>query len=575
MKEYLHKKLLASLASLGIATEAPPIFESPRQADHGDLTTNIAMVLARKLKRNPRELAQQIIVHLDVDHSLVGKIEVAGPGFMNFFFTPKFYRQQLRDLVIRGDRYGRSEAEKEMSTQVEFVSANPTGPLTVGHGRGAVFGDTIARLLEWTGHRVEREYYFNNAGRQMRVLGDSVRLRYLELLGDAIEFPQDYYQGEYIKDIARHLLESQGNGLRNEPASGKFKEQAEQEIFADIKKTLRLLGIEHQSYFNENSLYEDGKITGVIEELRAKGLVYEKDGALWFKTSTLGADQDKVIVKSTGEPTYRLPDIAYHREKFRRGFDLMIDVFGSDHVATYPDVLAALKALDYDTEKVKVLIHQFVTITQGGEVVKMSTRKANFITLDELIEDVGADVVRYFFLMRTITSHLNFDLALARQQSDENPVYYLQYAHARISSILRYAEQGRSVPEAQTEPPVPPSAGRGSSGGRLGLETGAGHPLFAPDADYGLLTSDAEMDLIKVLLQLPEIIASCASAFEPHRLAEYLHTVAGVFHRFYHECRVVSENTDLTKARLALCNATGIVIRNGLSVLGISAPEQM
>ncbi len=561
MKKYLHQKLLASLASLGIATEAPPIFESPRQADHGDLTTNIAMVLARKLKRNPRELAQQIIARLDVDHSLVGKIEVAGPGFMNFFFTPKFYRQQLRELVMCGDRYGRSEAEKGMSTQVEFVSANPTGPLTVGHGRGAVFGDTIARLLEWTGHRVEREYYFNNAGRQMRVLGDSVRLRYLELLGDAIEFPQDYYQGEYIKDIAHHLLESQGNGLRDEPASGKFKVQAEQEIFADIKKTLKLLGIEFESFFNENSLYEDGKITEVIEELRKKGLVYEKDGALWFKISTLGAEQDKVIVKSTGEPTYRLPDIAYHREKFRRGFDLMIDVFGSDHVATYPDVLAALKALDYDTEKVKVLIHQFVTITQGGEVVKMSTRKANFITLDELIEDVGADVVRYFFLMRTITSHLNFDLALARQQSDENPVYYLQYAHARISSILRYAEQGRSVPDAQTEP--------------LGLKAGAGHPLFAPDADYELLTSDAEMDLIKVLLQLPEIIASCASAYEPHRLAEYLHTVAGVFHRFYHECRVVSENADLTKARLALCNATGIVLRNGLSVLGISAPEQM
>jgi len=544
MKEYLHKKLLASLSSLGLAADAPMIFETPRQADHGDLTTNIAMVLARKLKRNPRELAQQVIGKLDLDRTLVGKIEVAGPGFMNFFFTPKFYQEQLRELVICGDRYGRSDQGKAMSTQVEFVSANPTGPLTVGHGRGAVFGDTVARLLEWTGHKVEREYYFNNAGRQMRVLGESVRLRYLEVLGDPIEFPEDHYQGEYIKDIARHLYELFGEGLRNEPAAGKFKEQAEQEIFADIKKTLKLLGIEFQSFYNENSLYENGKITEVIDELRRRELVYEKDGAVWFKTSTLGAEQDKVIVKSTGEPTYRLPDIAYHREKFRRGYDLMIDVFGSDHVATYPDVLAALKALDYDTDKVKVLIHQFVTITQDGEVVKMSTRKANFITLDELIEDVGADVVRYFFLMRTITSHLNFDLALARQQSDENPVYYLQYAHARISSILRYAEE-------------------------------AGHASFSPDADYALLAAGAEMDLIKVLLQLPEVVASCASAYEPHRLAEYLHTVAGIFHRFYHECRVVSENAELTKARLALCNATRIVIRNGLSVLGISAPEQM
>jgi arginyl-tRNA synthetase len=544
MREYLYERLLASLASLHITLEVPLIFESPRQSDHGDLTTNIAMILARRLKRNPREVAQQIISQLDLDKTLVSKIEVAGPGFMNFFFTPKFYQQQLRDLVVCGDRYGRSQQEKGKTTQVEFVSANPTGPLTVGHGRGAVFGDTIARLLEWTGHRVEREYYFNNAGRQMRVLGDSVRLRYLELLGEPTEFPEDYYQGEYIREIARHLMEQYRDGLREEPATGKFKEQAELEIFADIRKTLKLLGIEFDSFYNENSLYENGKITEVIEELRQRDLVYEKEGALWFKTSTLGAEQDKVIVKSTGEPTYRLPDIAYHREKFRRGYDLMIDVFGSDHVATYPDVLAALKAMDYDTEKVKVLIHQFVTITQAGEVVKMSTRKANFITLDELIEDVGADVVRYFFLMRTITSHLNFDLALARQQSDENPVYYLQYAHARISSILRYAEQ-------------------------------AGHSSFSPDADYALLTTLAEMDLIKILLQLPEIIASCASAYEPHRLAEYLHSVAGVFHRFYHECRVVTDDTDLTKARLALCNATRIVMGNGLAVLGISAPEHM
>jgi arginyl-tRNA synthetase len=437
MKEYLLKKLLASLAALDITLEAPPVFESPRLPEHGDLTTNIAMILGRKLKRNPRELARQIISRLDLDETLVGKVEIAGPGFVNFFLTPKFYQQRLRELVVHGDRYGHSEPGRGMRIQVEFVSANPTGPLTVGHGRGAVFGDTIARLLEWTGHRVEREYYFNNAGRQMRVLGDSVRLRYLELLGERTEFPEDYYQGEYIKEIARHLADQYGEKLREEPATGKFKEQAEEEIFADIKKTLKQLGIEFHSFFNENSLYEDGKISEVIEELRRRDLVYEKEGALWFKTSTLGSEQDKVIVKSSGEPTYRLPDIAYHREKFRRGYDLIIDVFGSDHVATYPDVLAALKALDYDTEKVKVLIHQFVTITQAGEVVKMSTRKANFITLDELIEDVGADVVRYFFLMRTITSHLNFDLTLARQQSDENPVYYLQYAHARISSILR------------------------------------------------------------------------------------------------------------------------------------------
>ena len=544
MKEYLRKKISSSLRSLDISTDVPVVFEKPRQAEHGDLTTNIAMVLAKLVGKNPRELASDIVRHMDIDPSLVKNVETAGPGFINVTFTEKFFRHQLKELLDCRETFGRSDAGKGKRVQVEFVSANPTGPLTVGHGRGAVFGDTVSKLLEWMGHDVTREYYFNNAGRQMRVLGDSVRLRYLELLGVNIEFPDDYYQGEYIRDVSRHLVESFGYSLKDEPAEGKFKEQAEQEIFADIKKTLKALGIEFQSFFNENSLYADGKINEVVEELRSKGLVYEQEGALWFRASSLGGEKDKVIVKSSGEPTYRLPDIAYHREKYRRGYDLIIDVFGSDHVASYPDVLAGLKALGYDTAKVKVLIHQFVTIVQDGEVVKMSTRKANFITLDELIEEVGADVARYFFLMRTITSHLNFDLKLAKQQSDENPVYYLKYAHARISSILRYAGKERE------------------------------EESFS-DINFDLLSSSEELELIKMLLMLPEIIESCALTFEPHRLAEYLHTVAGVFHKFYHECRVVTEDVQLTRARLALCQATRIVLRNGLAVLGISAPEQM
>jgi arginyl-tRNA synthetase len=398
-------------------------------------------------------------------------------------------------------------------------------------------------MLEWTGHDVEREYYFNNAGRQMRILGDSVRHRYLELLGDTLQFPEDYYQGEYIRDIARHLVESDGDRLRGEPAEGKFKEQAETEIFTDIKKTLGALGIVFRSFYNENSLYEQGKITEVVAELRAKGLAYDSEGAVWFRTSALGLEKDKVIVKSTGEPTYRLPDIAYHREKFRRGYDLMIDVFGADHIATFPDVLAALKALGLDERRVTVLIHQFVTILEGGEVVKMSTRKANFITLDELIDEVGADVVRYFFLMRTISSHLNFDLGLAKKHSDENPVYYLQYAYARICSILRYA-------------------GEGSAGA-------------VPGFDPALLSSPAETDLIKTLLLFPETVESCALAYEPHRLADYLQDVATAFHRFYHECRVVTDDASLTRSRLALSHAAGCVLRNGFDILGISAPQQM
>jgi arginyl-tRNA synthetase len=543
MREYIRGKIASALSSLGMSTDDAIILEKPRAAQLGDLTANIAMILARRFGKNPRQLANDILARMEIDPSLIEKAEVAGPGFMNFRFSLRFYLQQLKNLLATQIDFGRTASGKGKKTQVEFVSANPTGPLTVGHGRGAVYGDTIARLLEWTGHEVTREYYFNNAGRQMRILGDSVRLRYLELLGEHVTFPEDYYQGNYIRDIARGLVNRHGDALKNEPAEGVFKQQAETEIFADIRQTLRTLGVEFQSYFNENSLYEEGKITEVISDLRTRGVVYEKEGALWFKTSALGGEKDKVIVKSTGEPTYRLPDIAYHREKFRRGFDLMIDIFGADHVASYPDVLAGLQALGLDTRKVKVLIHQFVTIVQNGEVVKMSTRKANFITLDELIAEVGRDVVRYFFLMRSIDSHLNFDLRLAKLQSDENPVYYLQYAHARISSILRYA----------------------------GKEDRA----FTGVVNYDLLAEEEEIDLLKMLLLFPEMVESSAATYEPHRLTEYLHTAAGLFHRFYHQCRVVSEDSELTKARLALCQATKVVLRNGLNVLGISAPEQM
>jgi arginyl-tRNA synthetase len=381
VKEYLTQKITSALEAMGISTEEPPLIEPPRESGHGDLMTNVAMVTAKAAKRKPRELAEEILSRMEIDSTLIAKAEIAGAGFLNFRFTNRFFRQQLGNLLSAGDGFGRSKLAAGKRAQVEFVSANPTGPLTVGHGRNAVFGDTVSNLLEWIGYDVTREYYFNNAGRQMRMLGDSVRLRYLQLLGDNVDFPEDYYQGEYIRDIAGHLKDLHGDALRAESPEGKFKQQAEQEIFEDIKKTLKAIGIEFQSFFNENSLYEDGKINEVIGEFRAKGLAYDQDGALWFKASVFGSEKDKVIVKSSGEPTYRLPDIAYHREKFRRGYDLMVDVFGSDHIATYPDVLAGLKALGLPIEKFKVLIHQFVTVVQGGEVVKMSTRKANYITL--------------------------------------------------------------------------------------------------------------------------------------------------------------------------------------------------
>jgi arginyl-tRNA synthetase len=542
MKEVFARLLAGALSRLGIQHEGPIVIERPRQEHYGDLSTNIAMMLAKTLRKNPRELAAALVQNLEAGPELVSRVEVAGPGFINITFTERFYRKQLAGVLSSGERFGRSETGSGKRVQVEFVSANPTGPLTVGHGRGAVYGDTVARLLEWTGHDVEREYYFNNAGRQMRILGDSVRLRYLELLGEEVQFPEDYYQGEYIRDIARHLVEVDRDGLRTEPAEGRFKGQAEADIFLDIRSTLERLGIAFDSFFNEHSLYTDGKIDEVIAAFREQDLVYEQEGALWFKSTAFALEKDKVIVKSTGEPTYRLPDIAYHREKFLRGYDLIVDVFGADHIATFPDVLAGIQALGFDPQKVRVLIHQFVTIVQGGEVVKMSTRKANYVTLDELIDEVGGDVVRYFFLMRTITSHLNFDLALAKEQSDENPVYYLQYAHARICSILRYAES-------------------------------AGVRDDAPDLE--LLSQSEEQALIKAVLRFPETVESCALTFEPHRLADYLHELAGLFHSFYHVHRVVTDDRALSGARLRLVRSVRLAMQNGLSILGIGAPEKM
>ncbi len=543
MKAYLREKILSCLKSLKVDDGVNPVFEKPRQPEHGDVTTNVAMVLAKRIGKNPRQFAQDIVSRLRVDTALVAKVEVAGPGFINFHFTDKFYLEQLKEIVAKGSSYGKVNVGGGKKAQVEFVSANPTGPLTVGHGRNAVFGDTVANLLEWTNHDVQREYYFNNAGRQMRVLGDSVRLRYLEALGQEIDFPDDYYQGGYIKDIAQHLFEEYGGKLSEEPAEGIFNQRAEQEIFQDIRKTLKQLGIEFDAFYNENSLYETGKIEEVIAELRKRDLAYDRDGAVWFKATEFGGEKDKVIVKNTGEPTYRLPDIAYHREKFRRGFELMIDILGADHIATYPDVIAGLQALGYDTEKVKILIHQFVTIVQHGEIVKMSTRKANFVTLDELIDEVGADVVRYFFLMRSAGSHLNFDLKLAKEQSEENPVYYLQYAHARIASIIRYAESEGATTNDRW--------------------------------DVALLSRAEEIALVKKLVEFPDMVESCGLTYEPHLLTDYLHDVAGLFHKFYHQHRVVTPDKPLTAVRLALCAATKIVLANGFAILGISAPEKM
>jgi len=517
-------------------------FEKPKSDEHGDLSTNLAMTLSKQLKKNPRQIAQEIIDAIEFDKNVVEKIEIAGPGFINFFFSHSYLSEKVKQIHAENEVFGKSKKYQGKRANVEFVSANPTGPLTVGHGRNAVSGDTIANMLEWIGYEVDREYYFNNAGRQMRVLGDSVRLRYLELLGQQIDFPQDYYQGDYIKEIANDIFVESGDKYISETAEGIFKERAEREIFKDIERTLKRLNIKHSIYFNENSLYEDGKIEALLKLFEEKGLSYQKDGATWLKFSELGNQQDKVIIKSTGEPTYRLPDIAYHVTKFDRNYDLIIDLFGSDHNATYPDVLAALKALGYETEKIKVLIHQFVTILQDGEIVKMSTRKANYITLDELNDEVGADVVRYFFNMRSISTHMNFDLNLAKKHSDENPVFYLQYAHARICSIIKTVKD---------------------------------QDINSSLENLDLLTTLEEIGLLKKLNHFEDEVLQSGESFEANRITSYLEELASAFHKFYTFSRILGTEKNLAEARLALAEASKIVITNGLKILGVSAPEKM
>ncbi|MAL18109.1 MAG: arginine--tRNA ligase [Balneola sp.] len=542
MKEYLVEIISKSLDQFELEEKPEIRIEEPNQPDHGDAATNIAMMLAKPLRNNPRAIAQRLVDKLEYDEKKISAVEIAGPGFINFRFAEEYLFDELSEILKAGSDYGKSDSNKEKRVLVEFVSANPTGPLTVGHGRNAVLGDTVSRLLEWTGAEVEREYYFNDAGRQMRVLGESVRARYLELLGKDNEFPEGGYEGEYIKNIAQALMDEKGGELTSAEDEKPFKEKAEEEIFADISATLERMSIKMDSFFNERSLYENGKIDETIEKLRELDLAYDKEGAVWFKTTEFGKEKDTVLVKSTGEPTYRLPDIAYHANKLDRGFDLCVDVFGADHIATYPDVMNGIKSLGYDPDKVDVIVYQFVTLVKDGKPFKMSTRKANFVTLDDLMDEVGADVTRFFFLMRSPNTHLEFDIAQAKEAGEKNPVFYLQYAHARIASILRKVEDEYD---------------------------------FSGDVDLSLLDHPTEIALIKTMLKFPDTIATSARSREPHHVITFLNELASDFTSFYHDCRILGEDENLAQARMELAKAVAQVLRNGLGILGITAPDQM
>ncbi|MBT3824304.1 MAG: arginine--tRNA ligase [Candidatus Marinimicrobia bacterium] len=543
MFEYLTTQLTARLEQLGWPTNQLQLAR-PKKVENGDWSSNIAMALARELKRAPMQIAEELMDGLTLDPSIVEKFETLNPGFINFFQSADYLTAQVSNILEEKGEYGKSDFGSGKTAQVEFVSANPTGPLTVGHGRQTVLGDTLANILTWSGYDVTREYYFNNAGRQMRLLGESLKARYLELKGESISLPDGGYEGAYLIDVAKTLLKEQPELSATDDVDI-FKSYAEKSIFSIIKGTLQRIGVVHDVFYNERSLYEAGKIDEVLDILREKGLLYDKDGATWFKTSELGIEQDRVLVKSSGEPTYRLPDIAYHREKVARGFDLVVDIFGADHIDAYPDVLSALKVMGLKHEHIEVVIHQFVTLLRSGEVVKMSTRKANFVTLDKLIDEVGADVVRYFYIMRSASSHLNFDLDLAKRQTEENPVFYLQYAHARISSIFRRAKE-RGL-DSDTE-----------------------------NADLTLLNEEFTVALINKTLEFPEVIDHCRRALEVHHLPGYLFELATALHKFYTEYKVIDlDKPELSKARLALLEAVQITLRNGLRILGISAPEQM
>ncbi len=530
---------------------ALPLFKVPavsvehsRQAGHGDYASPVCLRLAKEARLSPREIAARVVEHLP-PAPLAGKVEVAGAGYINVTLDSGWLAAQVEAILEAGETFGSLERGLGKKAQVEFVSANPTGPLTVGRGRGGVMGDTLANLLMAAGYQVEREYYFNNAGRQMEILGNSVRLRYLELLGQEVEFPEDHYQGDYIRDIAAALRAEYGDGLADADI-GVFKERAEAEIFAGIRATLARLRIHFDNYFNESSLHEGGQVAEVLARMRERGCIYEKDGATWFRAPDGEGKKDRVLIKSTGEPTYRLPDIAYHVEKIRRGYDLMITILGADHVEEYPDVLAGLQALGYRTDNVRVVFHQFVTLVRGGEQVRMSTRKGHFVTLDELIDEVGADAVRYFMLARSPDSHMDFDLDLAVEQSERNPVYYVQYAHARIASILRHAaDQGWDI-----ESP----------------------------GNVSLLAHESEQALIRKMLELPEVVEQGVVQLTPHYLPFYAQELAAIFHAFYRDCRVVSSDpadAELTRARLRLVRAARLVLARVLHLMGVTAPERM
>jgi len=582
MKDQLQdllKKCIQDLINEGLINEMPPKvrLDHTKDKSHGDYATNIALMLAKQAKTSPLELAKIIVNQLE-DASFIKKTEIAGPGFINFFLSDASSTSIVSEIIELGEMYGKSEIGKGQSILLEYVSANPTGPLHVGHGRGAAYGATVSNLLRNIGFKVDNEYYVNDAGRQMDILTVSIFLRYLSLCGEQIRFPDNGYQGQYINDIADSIVVESGESFKQsadivfenickDGVEGGDKESHIDElivrakdllgdnfqtifqvgiesILGGIKDDLADFGVRFEKWFSEQSLIDSGLSESCITRLKDSGHIYKKDGALWFKTTNYGDEKDRVVVRDNGNHTYFASDIAYHLEKLERGYDKIINVWGADHHGYIPRVKASIGALGHKPDKLEILLVQFANLYRGGQKVQMSTRSGSFVTLEDLRKEVGNDAARFFYILRKSEQHMDFDLDLAKSKTNENPVFYIQYAHARICSVFRQANE---------------------KGFESNLE----------DANLSLLTEEVEKNILRELSRYKSVIESAAIQYEPHQLAYYLRDLATQFHSYYNACTFILEDQDLTQARLSLIHAAKQILRNGLSILGVGAPESM
>ncbi|MCY9511238.1 arginine--tRNA ligase [Paenibacillus larvae] len=551
VKTSVKKAIADAVVSAGIVDikQLPAVtLEVPKDKAHGDFATNIAMQLTRIAKQNPRQIAEKLIAHLDKEAAYIDEVEIAGPGFINFRMNKSYLYQVIGQVLEQGNSYGKINMGKGKRVQVEFVSANPTGSLHLGHARGAAVGDALCNVLEMAGCEVTREYYINDAGNQVLNLAKSIEARYRQALGQEAEMPEDGYYGEDIKGFAEELAKAEGDrllALNDEERLVFFRKYGLEKELDKIKRDLGRFGVKFDEWFSETSIYENNMIDDVLKQLKDNGHVFEQDGATWLRTTDYGDDKDRVLIKNDGTYTYLTPDVAYHRNKYERGYDEIINIWGADHHGYIPRMKAAVTALGYDANKLTVLIAQMVSLFQNGEKVKMSKRTGKAVTMEDLMDEVGVDAIRYFFTMRSMDSHLDFDMDLAISKSNENPVFYVQYAHARICSIFRQAEeQGISM-------------------------------LPAGQADLSRLTAEAEFDLLRKMAELPEEVAIAAEQYAPHRLIRYVYELASQFHSYYKADRVITDDAAQTQARLTLLAALRVVLRNVLAAVGVSVPERM